>query len=112
MYRTRLKPFVFLCAGVAGLVVLYLLVLRFDQAYGSKLTEGGPNPNESSLIELVKDRPNTLRLTDQGMETVGLLTVEVEAGTRLSRSGCRAPCSLTRIAWSASTRTFRASWFP
>ncbi len=79
MRRSGIKPFVFLCTGVASLIVLYLGVLRFDRAYGSKLTEPGPSSNgESSLIELVKDRPNTIRLTDQGMKTVGLLTVEVK----------------------------------
>src|SRR5581483_9129987 len=65
----------------AALSVLYLGVLQWDRAYGSKLTEHSLDvpPAGAPLIELATDRPDTIRLTDAGMKTVGVPTVEVQA---------------------------------
>ncbi len=79
MSLARIKSLALLALGVCGLALVYLATTKFDKAIGSALEASAAAGHEgsSSLIELVKGRPNTIRLTDDGMKTVGLTTVEV-----------------------------------
>ncbi len=114
MPRSKIKSIVYVTIGVIGLVLFYFAVGRFDRAIGSALelsaTKSGPQ-GASSLIELVEGVPNTIRLTEQGMKTVGSRRSRSSRPRRRSHCGCRDRCCWTRIGWCGFMPAFLASWF-
>ncbi len=80
MHRKPLvKTTVFLLFGMGALVALYLGVLKWDAAYGSRLVEAEPQVSNAGppLVALCKER-NAIRVTEAGLKTIGLQTLDVK----------------------------------
>jgi cobalt-zinc-cadmium efflux system membrane fusion protein len=74
-----LRTVVFLLLGFTALVALYVGVLRWDRADGSR--QSAEEPSElaavADLIDLSTRLPDTIRFTETGLKTVGIETAQV-----------------------------------
>ncbi len=79
MRKLPLKSVITVVAAIVALGGLYWGVLQWDRIHVAKASADEPDDaaRVAGLISLSKDRPNTLRFTAIGLQTVGIETVEV-----------------------------------